>query len=289
MKLKGPSKKSRQAKPEDSEDRVRKPVPPAAIGIEDLPAAAPERVEKGKPGWVSPSYTQSRTERLNPEFMADQRCVGFLPDAPELEFFRVLRTKILHRMEKGGNTLMVTSALPGEGKTLTAINLSLTMAKEFDRTVLLVDCDLKQHGIQRTLGIQGQKGLADYLLNGCLLRELIVWPGVEKMTVISGERVVEGASELLGSPKMKELVTEMKTRYPDRLVIFDVPPVLAAADALVLAPFVDHVLLVVRAGKTPVHDVQKAIEMLPREKILGTVLNCCEAGSMSYYHYYSRY
>ena len=288
MKLKWPFRKLGQSGPGNGEALVRKPVSPAAIGIQDLPAAAADRVEKERTGWVSPSYTQSRTARLNPGFIADQRCVGFLPNAPELEFYRVLRTKILHRMGKGGNTLMVTSALPGEGKTLTAINLSLTLAKEFERTVLLVDCDLKQHGIQRTLGIQGQKGLADYLLNGCPLRELIVWPGVEKMTLISGERTVEGASELLGSPKMKELVTEMKTRYPDRLVIFDVPPVLAAADALVFAPFVDYVLLVVRAGKTPVHDIQKAIQMLPREKIVGTVLNRCEVGSTSYY-YYSQY
>ncbi len=289
MKVKWLFGKLWQAVTGDGKARSREYFSQAAIGTQDSPAGAAERIEREKTGWMSPSYAQSRTARLVPEFIADQRCIGFFPNAPELEFYRVLRTKILHRIEKGGKTLMVTSAVPGEGKTLTAINLSLTMAKEFERTVLLVDCDLKQHGIQRTLGIQGQKGLADYLLNGCPLRELIVWPGVEKMTVISGERVVEGASELLGSPKMKELVTEMKTRYPDRLVIFDVPPVLAAADALVLAPFVDHVLLVVRAGKTPVHDVQKAIEMLPREKILGTVLNCCEAGSMSYYHYSSRY
>ena len=245
-------------------------------------AAHKERI-----GWVSPSYTHSRAVWLDPEVMAENRCIGFSPDMPEGEAYRLLRTKIQQRAgEKGGNTLMVTSALPGEGKTLTAINFAFTLARDFKQTVLLVDCDLRNQNVCRTLGIPSKKGLGDYLLDHSPAKDLFIWPGVEKMTLISGGQTLEGSSELLGSPRMKDLVAEMKTRYPERFVIFDVPPVLSAADALVLAPLVDHVLMVVQAGKTPLPDVKKALEMLPREKVLGIVLNRHQESQKQYYYEY---
>jgi protein-tyrosine kinase len=127
--------------------------------------------------------------------------------------------------------------------------------------------------------------LVDYVLDNCPIKEMIVWPGVEKMTFISGGKTLQGSSELLGSPKMKELVAEMKTRYPDRYVIFDVPPVLSAADALAFAPLVDHVVMVVKAGDTPLPDIKEALKMLPQEKILGIVLNRHVSVKPYYYHY----
>ena len=252
---------------------------------ETLEKAAFPMAGKETIGWVSPSYIHSRAVRLNPEVVANNRCVAFFPNLPEMECYRILRTQILPRaLEKGGNTLMVTSALPGEGKTLTAINLTFTIAKEFQPTVLLVDCDLRQQNIHKILGIPGEKGLVDYILDNSPVQDLIVWPGVEKMTLISGGKTIEGSSELLGSPRMKDLVAEMKKRYPDRYVIFDVPPVLSAADALAFAPWVDHVVMVVQAGKTPLPDVKRALEMLPREKILGIVLNRHTEPQKNYYY-----
>jgi protein-tyrosine kinase len=100
-----------------------------------------------------------------------------------------------------------------------------------------------------------------------------VWPGVEKLTLISGGRKVPNSSELLGSPAMKELVEDMKGRYPNRYVFFDVPPVLSGADAMAFAPLVDHILFIVRAGATPMPEAQRALSMLPREKVIGLVLN----------------
>jgi non-specific protein-tyrosine kinase len=237
------------------------------------------------PGWVSPSYVHSRSARLDPAVMADRRCVGFFSNLPEVESYRVLRTQIMSRvLEKGGNTLMVTSALPGEGKTLTAINLTFTIAREFKHTVLLVDCDLRRQNIHNVLGIPAEKGLVDYILDDCPVQDLLVWPGVEKVTLISGGRTIGGSSEVLGSPRVKELVAEMKTRYSDRFVIFDVPPVLIGADALAFAPLVDHVIMVVQAGRTPLPDINKALEMLPQEKILGFVLNRHEASRNKHYY-----
>ena len=225
---------------------------------------------------------------LDPDRFARNRFVAFDPGAPEVEFYRMLRTKILHRTEGiGGVTVMVTSALPGEGKTTTAINLAFTFAKAYSQTVLLVDADLKQQKIHEVLGFENDKGLADYLLDSCPLSDTIVWPGIEKLTILSGGRTVTESSELIGSPGMKVLVEEMKSRYPERYVIFDVAPVLIGADALSFAPLVDCILFVVQAGRTSLQDVNRAIKMLPQEKVLGLVLNRDPHAVMKeYYKYY---
>jgi non-specific protein-tyrosine kinase len=170
---------------------------------------------------------------------------------------------------------MITSALPGEGKTLTAINLAFALAREFQHTVMLVDGDLRKQNIHKYLGCSGEKGLIDYLAGNAPISELITWPGIEKMTLISGGHPLQESAEMLGSPRMRELISDMKGRYPERYIIFDVPPILTGADVLTLAPLVDKVIVVVRAGETSTEDVKKALQFLPKEKILGFVLNRC--------------
>ncbi len=207
-------------------------------------------------------------------------------DAPEAEYYKVLRTSIQHRTkEKGWNTIMITSVQPGEGKTLTCINLAVSFAKEFNQTVLLVDCDLKRQNIHRYLNFSFDKGIVDYLLNDCALKDLMVWPGIEKLTLISGGKTISNSAELLGSPKMKALVKEIKNRYDDRYVIFDTPPVLGWADAAAFAPLVDCILMVVEEGRTSIKDVKKALEMIPSEKFLGFVLNRRKVSGHKYYYY----
>lgn len=229
-----------------------------------------------KAGWMSPAYSKSRAIHLDPWFIAKKRCLAYLDNVPEAEAFRVLRTQVLQRTRgSGGNTIMITSALPGEGKTLTAINLAFIFAREFQHTVLLVDGDLRKQSVHKYLGCAGEKGLIDYLADGTPVSELICWPGVEKMTLISGGRSYQESAEILGSPRMKELVSEMKARYPERYILFDVPPILTGADVLAFAPLVDQVIVVVQAGKTSMDDLDKALKYLPKEKILGFVLNRC--------------
>jgi non-specific protein-tyrosine kinase len=197
-----------------------------------------------------------------------------LPDATEIESYKVLRTQILQRTrERGANTLMITSALPGEGKTLTAINLAFVFAREFNQTVLLVDADLRQQRIHRFLGLPNGAGLVDYLRDELPLEDLIVWPGVESLILISGGRTINESTELISSPRMKALVSELKSRYSDRYIFFDVPPILSGADALAFAPLVDAIIVLVEADKTAMPSVKKALELIPREKFLGLVLN----------------
>jgi len=230
--------------------------------------------EKEKAGWTSPNYSKSRTVKLNMGTLANNRCVAIFPYARETDVYKVLRSQILRlTKEKGGNTIMITSALPGEGKTLTAINLSFTFAKLFDQTVLLVDGDLRRQGIHKYLGFESDRGLADYLVDKRPVSDIITWPGIDKLTVISGGKSIQESTELLGTSRMIDLVREMKTRYPDRYVFFDVPPILSRADTLAFVPLVDYIIIVVRAGTTPMNDVKKALELIPQEKVLGFVLN----------------
>jgi non-specific protein-tyrosine kinase len=211
--------------------------------------------------------------------------VAYNTASPEIEAYRVLRTRILHRTRGGGTTIMVTSALSGEGKTVTAVNLALTFAKAFSQTALLVDADLKRQQVHHVMGFESDRGLGDYLQDGCGIPELIVWPGIEKLTVISGGKRIEESSELLGSPGMRALVEGMKARYADRYIFFDAPPVLSGADAISFAPLVDHILFVVQADKSSMANVRKALGMLPKEKVLGIVLNRqADADAMKYYY-----
>jgi non-specific protein-tyrosine kinase len=147
-------------------------------------------------------------------------------------------------------------------------------AREYAKTVLLVDADLRNQSIHRYLGYEQEYGLAEHLYDNVPMEDIIVWPGIEKLTIISGGGTAfNDGAELLNSPRMHALVKEMKQRYTDRYIFFDVPPILGCADALAFSPLVDAVLVVVEAGKTPMPEIQKAVALLPQEKLLGLVMN----------------
>jgi len=262
---------------------------PTAVSRKPVKAIKPRPVVKPEENGKPPVYKDSATVSLNEALIQKNRCVCLSPDAPELDFYKVLRTQILQRSEeKGWNTIMVTSTRPDEGKTVTSINLALTFAKAYGQTVLLVDCDLRQQKVHTYLGLNSDKGIADYLLNDRPLKDLILWPKVEKLTLISGGDTIIESAELLGSQRMKNLVAEMKSRYSDRYVIFDSPPLLSGADALTFSQLVDAVILVVEEGKTPLKEIEKAVDLIPKEKFMGFVLNKANISKKGYYNYYYR-
>jgi len=278
MKLKKSIEKAKQLRKELEQKTAVK-----EIGPEKIEESAPETTSPSS-DWKSPVYCESCAIHLDVEQLARNRCVSMLPNSQEAEYYKILRTNLQQRAEgKNWNTIMVTSVLPDEGKTLTAINLAGAFAREFSQTVLLVDCDLRRQNVHKYLGYPFDKGIVDYLVNGCTLRDLIVWPNIEKLTVISGGKTITNSAELLGSPKMKALVREIKHRYDDRYVIFDVPPILSGADAIAFAPLVDAIVMVVAEGRTSIKDVQKALELIPNEKFLGYVLNRRKEPIRGYY------
>lgn len=195
------------------------------------------------------------------------------------EEYAKLKSELLRMtsQDKFHNALIVTSTLRGEGKTLTALNLAITLAQEYDHTVLLVDADLRNPSIHKYLGFEPKVGLGDCLRGRVDIEEALVKTGIGKLVVLPGVGVVEDPVELLSSKKMKTVLEELKNRYPDRYVIFDMPPALNFADAQVLGASVDGVLFVVREGMAKVAQIKKALSHLRDTKVLGTVYNECSA------------
>lgn len=220
-------------------------------------------------------YTRTRTVKVPRNVLRENRIVTGIGDGPFTDAYKILRTQVLQRLrENDWNVLAVTSPGAAEGKTLTAINLAASLAMEVDYTVLLVDANLRHPSIHEQLRLPKGKGLSEYLLDDEPVENLLVHPeGFDHLTILPGGRPLMNSSEMLNSPKMTRLVEEMKQRYPSRIVIFDLPPVLSAADALAFSPYVDAALLVVEEGRTGRQDLERALELLGSTNVLGTVLN----------------
>ena len=189
--------------------------------------------------------------------------------------YKMLRTQVLRRLEQlGANTLAVLSPTEGAGKTLTAINLAIAIAAEEDRTVLLIDFDLRNPSIARRFGIQPELGVEECIESNTPVRQAMVkLAGYERLTLLPARTRLEASSELLADQRTAALVAEMRARYANRILIFDIPPVLQADDALKVTRHVQAGLLVVREGHTRREDVTRSIELLRELKIVGTVLN----------------
>jgi protein-tyrosine kinase len=237
-------------------------------------------------------YTMTRTVAVDPEVMRRNRLMtgGGGVEPAVAEGYKLLRTHILQRTKaEGRNTLIITGPQQGEGKTLTAINLAISIAQEVNQTVLLVDADLRSPSIHRCFGLRTREGLVDYLTAGVPISELLIHPeGFDKLVILPGGRPSRQAAELINSPLMADLVQELKHYYPNRYVLFDLPPLLTFADALAFAPSVDGVVVVVEAGRTTSEDIERCQEMLKKFNLLGFVLNKLEILQPGYYYYPSR-
>jgi len=229
-------------------------------------------------------YTQTRIIDVPKDILKENRIIAGIGPGYIIDAYRMLRTKILQQMnENHWNTMAVTSATPGSGKTLTAINLAISIAMEVNQTVLLVDFDLRRPSLHKYFGFVPEKGLSDYILNNEPLNELMINPGIERLVLLPGNEPIVNSSEVLSSPKMKQLVEELKARYPSRLIVFDLPPLLSTDDALAFSPYVDALLMVVEDGKTRSYDLKQAVEMLKGFPLLGTVMNKSQEKPMGYY------
>jgi protein-tyrosine kinase len=196
------------------------------------------------------------------------------PSSATAEQYKKLRARILQVTAKDLlNTIMVTSSDMGEGKTITAINLAVTIANEIDYTVLLVDADLRGPSVHRYLGIKSKYGLSDYLTDKTSLSDVLIKTGIGKLVVLPAGNPPENPAELLSSDKMKRLVNEIKLRYKDRYVIFDSSPVLVTADSLSLGTYMDGIVFVVQAARTSQKSVEQAISLMKGYNILGIVFN----------------
>lgn len=245
--------------------------------VEETVASSQAPAEEGKDlsrSDVNPVYQQTRIVKVEAAVFRNNKIISLFCDDETADQVKILRTQILKRVKAlGGNSLLITSANPGEGKTLTAINLAVSIAQELDRTVLLVDANLRKPMIHRYMGLSADFGLSDHLTRQVGISECLVNPGIQKLTVLPGGRPINNSSEILGAPRTEALVKEMKARYPERFIIFDSASLLSSADPLVFSKFVDGVLLVVEAEKTSKRDLRRALNMLRDRPLVGTLLN----------------
>ncbi|MBW1644908.1 MAG: AAA family ATPase [Deltaproteobacteria bacterium] len=269
-------------KAKESREKVLEGEGPAAAG-EAAAAAGSQPTATSAPASdpgtgtsevVNPRYRQTRVVACDNQVLRRNRIVFDCQALAVGDQFKILRTRMMQQLvDMQGNSLMLTGPTAGCGTTLTAINLAFSVAQEIKRTVLLVDADLRQPTVLKYLGIEPEKGLADYLLGKADIAELLVNPGFDKITLLPGGRPLANSTELLGTPRMEQLIQEMKSRYPDRFIIFDSSPLLTTADPLVFAKHIDGILLVVEAEKTSTREVRQAMELLADKPVLGTVLN----------------
>lgn len=226
---------------------------------------------------------------------------GFLtPDQPmtrQSEEYQHIKRRVLGNMTSGAlnssrpsNLILITSSVPGEGKTFTSVNLAISLAMEVDHTILVVDTDIMKRDLSRALGVVDRKGLFDLLSSPNMrLEDLLVRTNMRNLVILPVGTKREGSTELLASMRMRELADEISRRYKDRVVLFDSPPVLATTTASALAPLVGQVILVAEAGSTKHETIREALQRLDRVTITGVILNKAKQTAATSYDYYGSY
>lgn len=191
------------------------------------------------------------------------------------EVFKVLRSRILYPTKEitPPKSLMITSVVPGEGKSFITANLGISLAHGMDQYSLLVDCDMRRPTLAALFGQDASPGLSDYLSGKKELPELIQKSPIDKLSILASGKPPSNPAELLSSERMKRLVEELSGRYEDRIIIFDTPPALVASESAVLARQVDAVIIVVREGASVREGIRRIINVIEPERILGIVYN----------------
>lgn len=249
------------------------PVEPAA----ELTTRPGEAIEAALERARSVSVAQEQLER--------SRLVAHQARDAHADVYRMLRTQVLRRLSGEQSAIGVTSPQPGEGKTLTACNMALAMARESARAVVLVDLDLRHPSVHEAFGFTPVAGVGDYLSGRAEFEDCVVDPGVGGLRIISGRAAHENSSELIAGARMRQLATQLRQPEAGRIVIYDLPPVLVADDAVVFAPQLDGALLLVREGFTTRESLGRALELLDDTPLLGTVLNGCSEAELKAYYY----
>jgi protein-tyrosine kinase len=204
--------------------------------------------------------------------------------------YKILRTRVMRRLEaQQWRSFGVTGLAPGDGKTLTAINLAISLAQNVNTWVFLVDLDLRRIQVARSLGIasaSGEAGLSDFLSGDASVDDIIYSPGIERLAIVPNFQPIADSSEMLTAPRMTELLQALERETPRRIIIFDLPPLLASDDVLAFAPQIDAMLLVVSEGSTNRADLESAKETLGEMNLVGVVLNrSAETSNSDYYAY----
>lgn len=219
-------------------------------------------------------YTQTPVSQHDPRLLERNRVLVAQQDRKILYAYKLLRTQVLQKMlANGWNTLAVISGNEGEGTTLTAVNLAISIALDPRYTALLIDMNLRNPSVHRMLGFEPGAGVSDVIRGAAQVSDILVNPGIEGLLVMPGRERVANSSELLTLDRARQIMDEVKSRYQSRIVVVDLPPLLTADDAVAFAPLFDAGLLVVGEGIATLADLSRMAELLAGKPVLGTVLN----------------
>ncbi len=261
---------------------------------------APRPAPASEPPSVPPAHPVERSRRITID-LARLAAAGMVtPDAPRSQIadeFRIVKRPLIGNAQRRAgalgppaNLIMVTSALAGEGKTFTAVNLAMSIAMELDNTVLLVDADVANPTLPSVLQFSSPKGLLDVLTNRAIgLPEALLRTNVPKLSVLPAGAPQRRATELLASEAMVRLIAEIANRYSDRLVIFDAPPLLPTTESRVLATHVGQIVVVVEADKTTHNALRQALATIEACPVVMTMLNKSARSEVGSYYGYRGY
>ncbi len=230
------------------------------------------------------TYSDTRVVNLDTRHLEAHRIITFDNEDPDSVAFDILRTQVLTKMEQNNwKTLAITSPTPDCGKTVVSLNLALSIAKQTEKTALVADFDLRKPRVATYLGLPKGKTLFDFLENDVELKDVLVNPGIPRFVVLPNTMPIRNAAETLTSRRIKSLVSDLKDRYDSRIVIIDLPPLMASDDAIAFLPQVDCVLLVVASGETTPAEVKESRRQLQSANLLGVVLNKSSETHLTYY------
>lgn len=266
-----------------------KPAPPPldtgdVVTIRIPQAAAEERAHVMPVAAEAAAAQDRRSREVELDLRRMSRSNLLVPGEPRSQLeeeFRIIKRPLLENVRgqtavrpHRANLIMVTSAIPGEGKTQTAINLATSIAMELDHTVLLVEADVLRPSVLERVGVSAQKGLLDLLSNKSLeLSDVLLKTNIPKLTLLPAGTASSRSTELLASTAMDDLLEELASKYADRVIIFDTPPLLSTTESRVLAAHMGQVVMVVESGKTPISSVQQAFATVESHPVVLSMLN----------------
>ncbi len=268
-----------------------------------VPAAAEAAEAHGRPAAARviqtlPSVDDRRSREVSVDLPRMQRAGLLVPGQPRSQLeeeFRIIKRPLLENLrgQSGmrpdrANLIMVTSAMPGEGKTQTALNLAVSIAMELDHTVLLVEADVLRPSALERLGVTAAKGLLDLLDSSqTALADVLLRTNIPKLTLLPAGTASSRSTELLASDNMDKLLKELANKYSDRVVIFDTPPLLSTTESRVLASHMGQVVMVIEANKTPINTIKQAFATVESHPVVLSMLNKYRGpkGSNAYGYY----
>lgn len=274
------------------------PAAPATTSPEPAMAAAAQPAATASNHASAASAEDRRSRDVTVDLLRMQRAGLLVPGQPRSQLeeeFRIVKRPLLENVRGQGamrpdraNLIMVTSALPGEGKTQTAINLATSIAMELDHTVLLVEADVLRPSALERLGVQSSKGLLDLLeFPQTQLSDVLLRTNIPKLTLLPAGTASSRSTELLASGAMNSLLNELASKYADRVIIFDTPPLLSTTESRVLAANMGQVIMVIEANKTPINTIKQAFTTVENHPVVMSMLNKYRGpkGSTAYGYY----